>query len=425
MFFLLRFPSETAVQIAHKYLAAIPHPLNSNWLDDTLDDNHNNDDSPKRSYHPFQTGPEYIGLTISTAYRGPENGSFHMVSYIVSNGAARFVLTGPICGPPRDVEDNVLRCASDDERMTLAEIHEHLSTHGDGVKDVAFRIAGDIDAVWRRAVRNSARAISEPRIVAVDGHGLIVSATVGAYGDTVHSLVNREGYSVDAPFLPGYRVISEKDPITRLLPVIEFLEVDHCVGNQPWGGVDHVVRYYEVCLDFHRYWTVDDNDMCSEYSAMRSIVVASPNETIKMPMNEPVTGKKKSQIEEFVDYYHGAGVQHIAFRTNDIVTAVTELKARGVQFLSVPAAYYADLRKRLSQVSYTLDANVDVLERLNILVDFDERGYLLQIFTKHVGDRPTVFTEVIRRNSFDGFGAGNFKSLFEAFEREQALRGNL
>jgi 4-hydroxyphenylpyruvate dioxygenase len=176
------------------------------------------------------------------AYRGPENGSSYMVSYIVSNGAARFVLTGPICGPPRDVEDNVLHCASDDERMTLAEIHEHLSTHGDGVKDVAFRIAGDIDAVWRRAVRNGARAIAEPRIVAVDGHGLIVSATVGAYGDTVHSLVNREGYSVDAPFLPGYRVISEEDPITRLLPVIDFLEVDHCVGNQPWGGVDHVVR---------------------------------------------------------------------------------------------------------------------------------------------------------------------------------------
>lgn len=174
---------------------------------------------------------------------------------------------------------------------------------------------------------------------------------------------------------------------------------------------------------------------------MRSIVVASPNETIKMPMNEPATGKKKSQIEEyislpftprnvtnsprFVDYYHGAGVQHIAFRTHDIVSAVTNLKARGVQFLQVPSAYYQDLRQRLTQVSWTLGADLDVLERLNVLVDFDERGYLLQIFTKHIGDRPTVFVEVIQRNDFDGFGAGNFKSLFEAFEREQALRGNL
>lgn len=190
---------------------------------------------------------------------------------------------------------------------------------------------------------------------------------------------------------------------------------------------------------------------------MRSIVIASPNETIKMPMNEPAAGKKKSQIEEyatcpcsfvlsffspvscplfpphtnpsnphrFVDYYHGAGVQHIAFRTHDIIAAVTGLQARGVQFLSVPATYYADLRKRLTRVPWTLGADVDMLERLNILVDFDERGYLLQIFSKHVGDRPTVFIEVIQRNSFDGFGAGNFKSLFEAFEREQALRGNL
>jgi 4-hydroxyphenylpyruvate dioxygenase len=181
--------------------------------------------------------------------------------------------------------------------------------------------------------------------------------------------------------------------------------------------------------------------MCSEYSAMRSIVVASPNETIKMPMNEPATGKKKSQIEEyfafppsyhdlannfrFVDYYHGAGVQHIAFRTHNIVTAVTNLNARGVQFLQVPSAYYKDLRERLSNVSWTLDADFDELERLNILVDFDERGYLLQIFAKHVGNRPTVFVEVIQRNDFDGFGAGNFKSLFEAFERKQALRGNL
>lgn len=219
---------------------------------------------PNEDIIPSKIGPEYIGFDHihwyvgnpkqaasywttrmgfrAIAYRGPENGSPYVVSYIVSNGAATFVLTGPTCGPPQNVEDNVLRCASDDERVTLAEIHEHLSLHGDGVADVAFRIAGDLDAVWRRAVRNGARAVAEPRIVCVDGHGLIFSATVGAYGDTVHSLVNREGYSANAPFLPGYRVISEQDPVTQFLPDIEFLEIDHCVGNQPWDGVDHVVQ---------------------------------------------------------------------------------------------------------------------------------------------------------------------------------------
>ncbi|KAJ5504393.1 4-hydroxyphenylpyruvate dioxygenase [Penicillium fimorum] len=397
---------------------------------------------------PANMGPEYVGFDHIhwyvgnpkqaasywitrmgfrlIAYRGPETGSPYLVSYVVANSGATFVLTGPVCGPPNEgSEDDVLRQASNYERATLTEIHKHLTIHGDGVKDVAFRIVGDIHAVWKRAVGNGARAITEPQTSAVEGHGWIVSATLGTYGDTVHSLVNREKYSAGAPFLPGYRLIDSEDPITQLLPPINILEIDHCVGNQSWGEVDTIIQYYEQCLDFHRYWTVDDKDMCSEYSAMRSIVIASPNETIKMPMNEPATGKKKSQIEEFVDYYHGAGVQHIAFRTHDIVAAVTGLHARGVQFLDVPTVYYADLRKRLTQVSWTLWADVDVLERLNILVDFDERGYLLQIFSKHVGDRPTVFIEVIQRNSFDGFGAGNFKSLFEAFEREQALRGNL
>ncbi|CAG8042403.1 unnamed protein product [Penicillium salamii] len=421
--------------------------------------------SPTEDIFPSKMGPAYVGFDHihwfvgnpkqsasywitrmgfrPIAYRGPETGSPYLVSYIVANGGATFILTGPVCGPPEGGPEGLLCRASDQERTTLAEIHAHLTVHGDGVKDVAFRIVGDIQAVWKRAIENGARAIAEPRTVAVDGHGMLVSATIGTFGDTVHSLVNREEYSDDAPFLPGYRVITAEDPITQLLPKVDFLEIDHCVGNQSWGGVDSIVQYYEECLDFHRYWTVDDKDMCSEYSAMRSIVIASPNETIKMPMNEPAIGKKQSQIEEcvlvpispcmivvtntsrFVNYYHGAGVQHIAFRTNDIVTAVSQLKARGVQFLNVPAAYYADLRQRLSQVSWALNADVDVLERLNILVDFDERGYLLQIFSKHVGDRPTVFTEVIQRNSFNGFGAGNFKSLFEAFEREQALRGNL
>ncbi|KAK2787004.1 hypothetical protein FQN52_007446 [Onygenales sp. PD_12] len=192
------------------------------------------------------------------------------------------------------------------------------------------------------------------------------------------------------------------------------------------------------CLDFHRYWSVDDKSMCSEFSAMRSIVIASPNEAIKMPLNEPAIGKKKSQIEEFVDYYNGSGVQHIAFRTTDIITTVTNLRKRGVEFLSVPASYYDTMRERLSSPPSSssssssspttvpvINESIESLQKLNILIDFDENGYLLQIFTKHVLDRPTVFLEIIQRNNFDGFGAGNFKSLFEAFEREQAVRGNL
>ncbi|CAL5875075.1 uncharacterized protein PFLUO_LOCUS9379 [Penicillium psychrofluorescens] len=399
---------------------------------------------------PSNLGPEYVGFDHihwwvgnakqaasyyitrmgfrPIAYRGPETGSACLTSYVVANGEAVFILTAPVCAPGRTTDEQQLpSTATQEDRTALAAVHAHLTAHGDGVKDVAFRIKGDIGAVWKRAVTHGAEAIASPATVVIDGHSAIQIATIGTYGDTVHSLVNRDGYSAQAPFLPGYRALhgDDDDPINTLLPPIEFVEIDHCVGNQPWGGVDKVVRYYEECLDFHRYWTVDDTNMCGEYSAMRSVVVASPNETIKMPMNEPATGKKKSQIEEFVEYYHGPGVQHIAFLTPDIVTAVSRLRSRGVQFLQVPPAYYTDLRARLSHVPWTLDADLAELQRLNILVDFDERGYLLQIFSKHVGDRPTVFVEVIQRRGFDGFGAGNFKSLFEAFEREQALRGTL
>jgi 4-hydroxyphenylpyruvate dioxygenase len=182
---------------------------------------------------------------------------------------------------------------------------------------------------------------------------------------------------------------------------------------------------YEQCLGFHRFWSVDDKDICTEFSALKSIVMASPNDVVKMPINEPAMGKKKSQIEEFVDFYNGAGVQHIALRTNDIITAVSNLRARGVEFISVPETYYEAMRKRLKVSGLKLEENLETIQRLNILIDFDEGGYLLQLFTKPLMDRPTVFIEIIQRNNFSGFGAGNFKSLFEAIEREQAERGNL
>ncbi|RAK82689.1 4-hydroxyphenylpyruvate dioxygenase family protein [Aspergillus fijiensis CBS 313.89] len=390
---------------------------------------------------PSNLGPEYVGFDHITryvgnakqaasyyitrlgfehvAYRGPETGSRNIVSYVVANHGATFVLTSPV-RTPSETEGAVSEC---DEKPFLAEIHAHLTKHGDGVKDVAFRIHGDVESIWKRAIGNGATSITAPQILADGDSGSISVATVGAYGDTTHTLISRQHYS--GPFLPGYKAVVEEDPINRLLPQIDFIEIDHCVGNQPSNGVGSIVRYYEDCFNFHRYWTVDDSSMCGEYSAMRSIVVASPNEVIKMPMNEPAPGKKKSQIEEFVDFYNDAGVQHIAFRTHDIVTAVSRLRQRGMSFLRVPEEYYIELRRRLSDGGPRIAEDIERLRELHILVDFDEKGYLLQIFTKHVLDRPTVFLEVIQRNNFDGFGAGNFKSLFEAFEREQALRGNL
>ncbi|KAF2403332.1 Glyoxalase/Bleomycin resistance protein/Dihydroxybiphenyl dioxygenase [Trichodelitschia bisporula] len=201
--------------------------------------------------------------------------------------------------------------------------------------------------------------------------------------------------------------------------------IDHCVGNQDWGQMEEACDYYEKCLGFHRFWSVDDNDICTEFSALKSVVMASPDECVKMPINEPAHGVKKSQIEEYVDFYNGAGVQHIALRTPDIISTVSAMRARGVDFISVPDTYYATMRARLKTSAVRLVEDMDEIQRLNILIDFDEGGYLLQLFTKPLLDRPTVFVEIIQRNNFDGFGAGNFKSLFEAIEREQARRGNL
>ncbi|OJD23467.1 4-hydroxyphenylpyruvate dioxygenase [Blastomyces percursus] len=358
-----------------------------------------------------------------------------MVSYVISNGGATFVMTSPVCG--KLAEDKIGSFGiSDEERILLDEIHAHLEKHGDGVKDVAFQVNANVRTKWERAVAHGAVSVMRPTIISGEepGSGKIELATIKSYGDTTHTLVNRDHYK--GCFMPGYERVGRRDVINELLPAVEFIEIDHCVGNQPWNGLDKAVKFYEDCLDFHRYWTVDDKTMCSDYSAMRSIVVASPNEVIKMPLNEPAVGKKKSQIEEFVDYYNGSGVQHIAFRTHDIISTVTNLRKRGVEFLSVPATYYDAMRTRLAATgAATTDGNnggnliikesIDSLQALNILIDFDEQGYLLQIFTKHVLDRPTVFLEVIQRNNFDGFGAGNFKSLFEAFEREQSARGNL
>jgi 4-hydroxyphenylpyruvate dioxygenase len=288
--------------------------------------------------------------------------------------------------------------------------------------DVAFEV-DNLDALYTAAMSSGALSISAPHNI-TDAHGTVRLATIRTYGDTTHTLIQKSTYA--GIFLPGYRAESKTpDPLSRFLPAVNLTAIDHCVGNQDWDAMESACAYYEKVLGFHRFWSVDDNDICTEYSALKSIVMASPGNVVKMPINEPAKGKKQSQIEEYVDFYGGAGVQHIALRTSDIVAAITNLKARGVEFIKVPASYYDSMRARLKRAGLVLNEDFDVLRGLDILIDFDEGGYLLQLFTKHLMDRPTVFVEIIQRNNFDGFGAGNFKSLFEAIEREQDERGNL
>ena len=356
------------------------------------------------------------------AYKGLETGSRYVASHVVANGNIRFVLTSPLKSYTSLDGDEPI---SSEERSLLKEIYRHLEKHGDAVKDVAFEV-DNVDAVYQQAVEQGAVSVQEPR-TKYDENGSVTTAIIRTYGDTTHTLICRDSYT--GIFLPGYKPVpaSKLDPLQKLLPSVTLEAIDHCVGNQDWGRMEEACAYYERCLSFHRFWSVDDSQISTEFSALNSIVMASPNNVVKMPINEPAPGKKKSQIEEYVDFYGGAGVQHIALRTNDIISAVTNLRARGTEFISVPETYYKTMRQRLKtdKRNWELKEDFDTIQRLNILIDFDEGGYLLQLFTKPLMDRPTVFIEIIQRNLFDGFGAGNFKSLFEAIEREQAERGNL
>ena len=356
------------------------------------------------------------------AYKGLETGSRYIASHVVANGKIRFVLTSPLKSYTALADDEPI---SSEERSLLKDIYYHLESHGDAVKDVAFEV-DDVEAVYAQAVEQDAVSVQSPH-TSRDENGFVTTAIIRTYGDTTHTLISRSSYH--GLFLPGFKAITQSklDPLQKLLPSIQLEAIDHCVGNQDWGAMEVACEYYERCLSFHRFWSVDDSQISTEFSALNSIVMASPNNVVKMPINEPAPGKKKSQIEEYVDFYSGAGVQHIALRTDNIIAAVTNLRARGVEFINVPSTYYATMRQRLKtdKRGWEMKEDFDVIEKLSILIDFDEGGYLLQLFTKPLMDRPTVFLEIIQRNEFDGFGAGNFKSLFEAIEREQAERGNL
>uniref|UniRef100_A0A4X1UAB3 4-hydroxyphenylpyruvate dioxygenase n=1 Tax=Sus scrofa TaxID=9823 RepID=A0A4X1UAB3_PIG len=336
------------------------------------------------------------------AYKGLETGSREVVSHVVKQDKIVFVFSSAL-------------------NPWNKEMGDHLVKHGDGVKDIAFEVE-DCDYIVQKARERGAIIVRGEVCCAADGEG---SPTPLQRCRELwsHTLVEKAAFCLDSrpqpsQTLPQFLHLSNG-------PKCGLEIIDHIVGNQPDQEMESASQWYMRNLQFHRFWSVDDTQIHTEYSALRSVVMANYEESIKMPINEPAPGKKKSQIQEYVDYNGGAGVQHIALKTEDIITAIRSLRERGVEFLAVPFTYYKQLQEKLKSAKIRVKESIDVLEELKILVDYDEKGYLLQIFTKPMQDRPTVFLEVIQRNNHQGFGAGNFNSLFKAFEEEQELRGNL
>jgi 4-hydroxyphenylpyruvate dioxygenase len=334
-----------------------------------------------------------MGMRLS-AYRGPETGTRDRASYVVEQGAVRFVLTAALA-PDHPLADHVRR-------------------HGDGVRDIALRV-DDAELAWRETTQRGARSVRAPELVKDEGGEACVAA-IATYGDTIHTFVERKRYK--GVFLPGFRPVEGLDTVAR---PVGLRHIDHMVGNVELGRMNDWVDFYRDVMGFRLYQHFDDRDIGTEYSALMSKVMANGNGRVKFPINEPAAGRRKSQIEEYLEYYGGPGVQHIALATSNIVETVSKMRGQGIEFLRVPAAYYEELQARVGRI----DEPVDQLRELGILVDRDEEGYMLQIFTRPVEDRPTLFFEVIQRKGSRSFGKGNFKALFEAIEREQALRGNL
>ena len=329
----------------------------------------------------------------SLAYSGPETGIKDKVSYVVRQNKLTFVFT------------TALRSNN--------EIAEHVYNHGDGVKFLALRVNDAADA-WHQTTMRGAKSFLEPEKLH-DENGEVVISGINTYGETVHLFIERKNYN--GAFMPGFvEWKSEYNP-----PSTGLQYIDHCVGNVGWHQMDTWVKFYEDVMGFKNILSFDDEDISTEYSALMSKVMSNGNGYVKFPINEPAEGKHKSQVEEYLEFYDGEGVQHVAMATNDIVATVNDLKSRGVEFLKVPSTYYDDLIERVGKI----DEDVEPLKELGILVDRDNEGYLLQIFTKPVEDRPTLFFEIIQRKGAKSFGKGNFKALFEAIEREQELRGNL
>jgi 4-hydroxyphenylpyruvate dioxygenase len=338
------------------------------------------------------------------AYAGLETGSRDVATWVLRQNKILMAFSSPL----NPVE---------------SEVAKQIAHSGDFIRDVAFQVE-DAESLYNKAIERGAISVSEPKVLKDDKHeGTVIVATVKSYGNTQHTFVQRNGFT--GPFLPGFKTIESKDPVLALLPATKLDFIDHVVGNQGDLEMEPVVSWYEKILDFHRFWSVDDTQVSTEYSSLRSIVVTDYDENVKMPINEPAKGLKKSQIQEFVEFHGGAGVQHVALNTDCILTAISALRARGVEFLTIPPKYYTNLKLRLAKSPVEVAESLEEIERLGILVDFDDKGYLLQLFTKPVEDRPTLFFEIIQRRNLSGFGAGNFKALFESIEREQEARGNL
>jgi 4-hydroxyphenylpyruvate dioxygenase len=344
----------------------------------------------KQAAHYYQTAFGYELI----AYKGPETGHRESASYVLQQGKIRLVLTASLT--PNSL------------------IADHVKKHGDGVKVLALWV-DDAEKSFEETTKRGAKPAQKPTVTQ-DEHGTVKTAAIHTYGETIHLFVERKNYN--GAFMPGFKPAKSniENPTT-----VGLKHIDHCVGNVPLGEMNQWVKFYEDVMGFKLLVTFDDKDISTEYSALMSKVVSNGNGYIKFPINEPANGKKKSQIEEYLDFYHGAGVQHVAIATDNIIHTVSELRRRGVDFLYVPDNYYEDVLTRVGHI----DEDLNELKKLNILIDRDEEGYLLQIFTKPVQDRPTLFFEIIQRHGAQSFGKGNFKALFEAIEREQELRGNL
>ena len=343
----------------------------------------------KQAAHFYKTAFGFQSL----AYAGPETGMKDKVSYVIRQNKLTFVLTTPL--------------------RINNEIADHVYQHGDGVKFIALKVEDATDA-WKQTTSRGGRSSMEPQILN-DEQGQVVMSGIHTYGETVHLFVERKNYR--GIFMPGFvKWESTYNPTETGL-----LYVDHCVGNVGWNQMNPWVKFYEDVMGFKNILSFDDNDISTEYSALMSKVMSNGNGFVKFPINEPAEAKKKSQVEEYLDFYNGEGVQHVAIATDNIVKTVTELQKRGIEFLKIPASYYTDVLDRVGKI----DEELTPLQELGILIDKDDEGYLLQIFSKPLEDRPTVFFEIIQRKGAKSFGKGNFKALFEALEREQDARGNL
>jgi 4-hydroxyphenylpyruvate dioxygenase len=343
----------------------------------------------KQAAHYYKTAFGFQSL----AYSGPETGQRDRASYVIRQNKLTFMLTTPL--------------------RRENPIAEHIAKHGDGVKVLALRV-DDATSAWKETTKRGGKSYLEPQTLE-DEDGKVVLSGIHTYGDTVHLFIERRDYK--GVFMPGFA----KWETNYNPPETGLLYVDHCVGNVGWNQMNPWVKFYEEVMGFRNILTFDDKDISTEYSALMSKVMSNGNGFVKFPINEPAEGKKKSQVEEYLDFYGGEGVQHCALATSDIVKTVTDLQSRGVEFLKIPASYYETVLDRVGKI----DEDLEPLQKLGILIDRDEEGYLLQIFSKPVEDRPTLFFEIIQRKGAKSFGKGNFKALFEALEKEQDARGNL